>query len=181
MVKLTGTWSDDFAVLTTTHAALDSTLIIFFAIFFVSEEMKISRLECSPLSSPSFCDQSVRDAALEPLLYVAAITVILTGIYSYLFNTNNIETTRDVFIWNVVHIHFLISFCAILVARGNWYLLPLPVIAILQDLYSMARATLSEEILKAPATAALAKESMVIWGCLRMKKESSRFFMFRCC
>ena len=178
MKKLTGTWSDDSAVLLTTHAVLDAALIIIFAVFFVSVEINIVRMECSPLSTSSFCDQSAHDAVWEPLVYVAVIILVITAIYSYLFQVNSVETTWNVFVWNAVHIHFLISLSSILVARGFWYLLFLPLIGILQDLYSMARATLSEEILKAPATAALAKDSMVIWGCLRMNKDSSRFFMF---
>ena len=178
MLQLTGQWSVDSHLLLTTHCWIDCAILFFWTIYATMQEINIAQLECSPLSTQEFCNASTIKSVLPAILVPVAIAgALIAVVYTYLIMDSATEKQhpRVVFVWNALHSHFMVSILIFLMARHDYALVVLPLYGLCQDVYCMLRTGLSEMELNAPATESF-KEDCLVYGCVRLKRRSSRFF-----
>ena len=176
---LTGNWQDDGSTLILTHMCMDLLFLLVWSIYSMTVELNISLWECSPLSTTQFCTKVAGESAFHQTLYpVGVIAIVLGIVYTYFLVDVKMGYShpRKMFVWNSVHIHLMIALSSVFFGRKHLYMLLIPLIGILQDLYVMSRTSLSEHIKNKPASSSLNDDGQV-WGCFRTKKRGRRCFL----
>jgi hypothetical protein len=174
-----GHWKQDAPILLSIHVFIDIVIWLIWSVNSVLQEVAIARLlQCTTLSTEDYCHRKMRQALVPHFIPIILIGFIITLVYTYLFMDakNDSQHPRVVFVWNALHIHFMLSILIFFFVRNDYLMLFLPIVGICQDIYCMLRTRLSELYLEKPATESFKAEN-VIYGCFRLKKKSSGFFL----
>ena len=185
MIQLNGTWKNDSFLLLSIHLMIDCFFLLGWSAWSSVQEFRLAHLECSPLSTEQHCQKLVWESIVPSHLYpIAIIGTLIAVVYVFLLMdaTKYNQHPRTVFVWNAIHLHFMICLFMFLVGRNEYALLFLPLLAIGQDMYSMVRTTVSENMQEKPfSESETMQDDNLVYGCIRIKKENSRFFLFSCC